>query len=116
MAPEIELNIKHHDNTRAEYFIRALREDFELLPIDWKSWKESRRIVDAARLTNTDKSLTITLLFLEDYSDAEVIATANALPTIDTARWSNNGSLMYLVEAADAHKVSNTLSIFAGNE
>ena len=69
-----------------------------------------------ARLTNMDKSFTITLLFLEDYSDAEVIAKANAVPTIDAARWSNNGSLMFLVESTDANKVNNALSIFAGNE
>lgn len=116
MATKIQLNVKHNDKTRAEYFIQALNEDFELLPLDWKSWKESERIVDAVKLTNTDKSLTITLLFLEDYYDADIIAKANALPTSDTARWSNNGSLMFLVESPDSSKVDNALSIIAGKE
>ena len=116
MTTNIQLNVKHQDKTRAEYFLQAMNEHFELLPIDWKSWKESGRIVDAVRLSNTDKSLTITLLFLEEYGDAEIIAKANSLPTIDTARWSNNGSLMFLVESAEPYRVNSTLGIFAGNE
>lgn len=116
MATKIELNVKHNDKTRAEYFIQALNENFELLPLDWKSWKESERIVDAVKLTNTNKSLTITLLFLEDYYDADIIAKANKLPMSDTARWSSNGSLMFLVESSDPSKVDNALSTFAGKE
>ena len=116
MASKIELNVKHNDKTRAEYFIQALNEDFELLLLDWKSWRESERVVDAVKMTNTDKSLTITLLFLEDYYDADIVAKANKLPMSDTARWSNNGSLMFLVESPDPSKVDNALSIFAGKE
>ncbi len=116
MATKIELNVKHNDKTRAEYFIQALNENFVLLPLDWKSWKESERIVDAVKLTNTNKSFTITLLFLEDYDDANIVAKANKLPMRDTARWSSNGSLMFLVESPDPSKVDNALSTFAGKE
>jgi len=116
MTTKIPLNIKHYDKTRAEYFLQALNENFEFLPLDWKSWKESERIVDAVKLTNADKSLTITLLFIEDYDDADIIAKANTLPTSDIARWSNNGSIMFLVESPDPIKVDSTLSLFAGKE
>jgi hypothetical protein len=116
MKAKIHLNIEHDDKKRAEFFIQGLNEDFELSPLNWKSWKESHRIVDAVKLTNKDTALTITLLFLTDYDDAKIIAKANTLPTSNIARWSNNGSLMFLVESTDPIKVDKTLSLFAGKE
>ncbi len=99
-----------------ESFLGQLNEQLEVIPFDWKSWQQSEIIVDAIRLATIGKSLIITILFLESYNDADVVAKANALPSEDTARWSVNGSVMYLVEAPDGNKVSEVLSVFAGKE
>ena len=108
----IQLDINHYDKRRAEVFLHSLNEEFEQVPFDWKSMEESERIIDAVKLTNTGKTLTIILLFLETYWDAEIIAKANAI----SVRWGCNGSLMYLVESADQGIVSDVVSIFAGKE
>jgi hypothetical protein len=91
-----------------------LNEEFEQLPFDWKTLEGSERIVDAVKLANIDKTLVITLLFLETYWDADIIAKANSIAK--EARWGCNGSLMYLVESADDDKVSDVVSTFAGRE
>jgi hypothetical protein len=110
----IELDISHSDKDRAEVFLHSLNEEFEQLPFDWRSMEESKRIVDAVKLTNMSKTLVITLLFLESYWDADIIAKANSLA--HTVRWGCNGSLMYLVESADQDKVNDVLGAFAGRE
>src|SRR5688572_29884682 len=108
----LQLNIDHSEKSRAEVFLRSLHEKFETLPFDWKSLKESRRIVDAVKVTNTNKTLVITILFLNTFSDADLIANANAIKK--TVRWGCNGSLMYLVESADLEKGDQVLGTFAG--
>ena len=110
----IQLDINHYDKRRAEVFLHSLNEEFEQVPFDWKSMEESERVIDAVKLTNTGKTLTITLLFLGTYWDAEIIAKANSIAK--DVRWGCNGSLMYLVESADLGIVSDVVSIFAGKE
>lgn len=99
-----------------EAFLGALQEELEQVPFDWRSWEESNNIVDAVKLTNISRSLAITMIFLQAHHDANVVAKANALPTEDTARWSTNGAVMYLVESPDRDKVNHVLSLFAGKE
>jgi hypothetical protein len=110
----IELNIRHPDKSRAEAFLGSLKDQFEQIPFDWKSLEESNRIIDAIKLSNTNKTLTITLLFLGRYADASIIAKANSIQI--PARWSCNGSMMYVVESADLKKVNDVLGTFAGRE
>lgn len=107
------LNINHPDKSRAEAFLNSLDEELEVVSFDWKSLKQSTRIVDAAKLTNNDKTLTITIIFTESYGDADHIAKANYLGSV---RWGNNGSIMYLVESSDSDKVDTILGVFAGEE
>ena len=116
MANKFRLDINHRDKARMEAFLGMLNEEFECVPFDWKSWNQADIIVDATKLINTDQSLIITILFLESYSAADVLAKANALPSDETARWSVNGAVMYLVESNDRDKVNHVLSIFAGDE
>ncbi|GAL85979.1 hypothetical protein MYP_3208 [Sporocytophaga myxococcoides] len=108
------LNINHPDKVRAEAFLNSLNEELEVVSFDWKSLKQSTRIVDAAKLSNNDKTLTITIIFTESYGDADHIINANFIK--GSVRWGNNGSLMYLVESSDSDKVNSILSIFAGEE
>ena len=108
------LNINHFQKDRAEVFLDSLNEEFEQVSFDWKSLQESDRIVDAVKLTNKNKTVIITLLFLDTYSDAGLIAKANSIT--DTTRWGCNGSIMYMAESDDPDKVSDVVSTFAGRE
>jgi len=110
----IQLNTNHSDKKRVEAFLRALNEKLEQLPFDWESLKESNRIVDAIKLTNMNKSLFITVIFVNSYEDANFIAKANFIK--NEIRWGQNGSIMYVVESSDLDKVSEVVSTFAGNE
>jgi hypothetical protein len=109
----IQLTTDHSEKSRVEVFLRALNEKLEQIPFDWQSLEESGRIDDAVKLTNINKSLTITVIFVKAYADASIIAKANS---IGTTRWGQNGSIMYLVESRDQDKVSMVLSTFAGRE
>lgn len=111
---KIKLNIKHPDKVRAEAFLNAINEELEMVPFDWKSLKQSIRIVDAVKMTNANKTLTITIIFTESYGDADHIAKANSIK--NTTRWGYNGSIMYLVESSDSDKGDNVISTFAGKE
>ena len=111
---KIKLNINHPDKARAEVFLNAINEEFETVPFDWKSLKQSTEIIDSVKLTNKAKTITITLIFTEAYGDADLIAKANVIK--DTIRWGCNGSIMYLVESSDSDKVDEVLGIFAGKE
>jgi hypothetical protein len=108
------LNINHPDKSRAEAFLNSLNEELEVVSFDWKSLKQSSRIVDAAKLSNKDKTLTLIIIFTESYGDADHIAKENFVK--DSVKWGNNGSIMYLVESSDSDKVDSILSIFAGEE
>ena len=108
------LNIDHFQKDRAEVFLNSLDEEFEQIDFDWQSLKESGRIMDAVKLTNRNKTLIITLFFLNTYSDADLIAKANSIT--DTTRWGCNGSIMYMAESDDPDKVSDVVSTFAGRE
>src|SRR4051794_3299720 len=110
----IQLNINHPDKPRAEAFLHTLNEKFEQLPFDWKSLEQSTRIVDAVKLTNSNKSLNITLIFVREYADSNFIAEANSIN--GTIRWGCNGSMMYIIESPDLDKVAEVLGTFAGKE
>lgn len=116
MPNKIRLDINHGDNARMETFLEMLNEELERVSFDWKSLRQSESIVDAVKLTSIDHSLTITLFFLESYSAGDVLARANGLPFEETARWSMNGAVMYLVESPDPNKVDDVLGLFAGQE
>jgi hypothetical protein len=116
MTNNIRLDVNHNDKGRMEAFLEMLNEKFEPVPFNWRSWKQSDSVVDAVKLTNITRSLTITIFFLETYSAGDVLAKANALPFEDTARWSMNGAVMYLVESPDRDKVDHVLGLFAGRE
>jgi hypothetical protein len=113
---KIELDVNHNDKTRMEAFLRSLNEQFKPVAFDWKSWAESDKIVDGVKIINTDASLTITIIFLDAYNDANIVARANHLPANNTARWNANGAVMYLVESLDQDKVAHVLGVFAGKE
>lgn len=110
----IHLNTNHPEKTRVEAFLRDLNEQLEQIPFDWKSLEESSRIDDAIKLTNTTGSLIITVIFVKDYWDANLIAKANF--TKDALQWGQNGSIMYVVECSDQDKVSEVVGTFAGKE
>ncbi|WP_028980862.1 hypothetical protein [Sporocytophaga myxococcoides] len=111
---KIKLNISHPDKSRAEAFLNAINKELEPAPFDWKLLNESTRIVDAVKMINTDKTLTITIIFTDSYGDADHIAKAN--PLENSTRWGYNGSIMYLVESSDSDIVDEVVSTFAGKE
>ncbi len=113
---DITLDVEDSSKDRMEYFLNSLNEKLEPTPYDWQSLKESNRIVAGYRFQDKDKTLTISLFFLDSYHDATEVASANGFQLLPNARWSQNGSVMYLVECADAEKVSDILSHFAGRE
>jgi hypothetical protein len=110
----IQLNSNHPDKGRAQVFLNSLNEKLVQIPFDWKSLEESDRISDAVKLTNTNKSLIITVIFVRAYADAEIVAKANAIEV--PTRWGQNGSMMFLVECADNDKMADVLGTFAGKE
>ena len=110
----IQLNTNHSEKNRVEAFLRALNEKLEQLPFNWESLEESSRIDYAVKLSNIDKSLIITVIFVKDYWDANLIAKANFIR--DATHWGQNGSIMYVVESTEQDKVSEVVSAFAGKE
>lgn len=113
----IKLNTSHYDAKRMEFFLNDVEDELMEIPFDWKSWKQSDCIEEGFRFVTKvakDKMI-ITVLFCS-YNDAKVIAEANGLTYLPTAKWSQNGGLTYFVECANAEKVSAVLSLFAGEE
>jgi hypothetical protein len=110
----IQLNTNHSEKDRVEAFLNALNEKLEQLPFNWESLEESGRIEDAVKLTNHNKSLIITVIFVKDYWDANLVAKANFIK--DSIRWGQNGSIMFVVESSDQDKISEVLGVFAGKE
>jgi hypothetical protein len=110
----IQLKTNHSEKDRVEVFLECLNEKLEQLPFNWESLAESKRIEDAVKIANIDRSLFITVIFVKDYWDADIIAKTNFIK--DSMRWGQNGSIMFVVESSDQDKVSEVLGIFAGKE
>ncbi len=118
MKNKISLSVNHNNALRMTHFLNAVEDKLKEIPFDWKTWKLAERITDGCKFTSTSSPspLTISVLFCDSYSDANEIGKANALPYLPQAKWSVNGDLLYLVECADEEKVSDVLSLFAGEE
>lgn len=118
MKNKISLQINHANAKRMEYFLNQIKEELVPAPFEWRSWKKSDSIHDGCRFISVDtqQPVKISILFCDSYQDANTIAKENKLPVLPTATWSVNGDVMYLVESADADKVSDILGVFAGEE
>ena len=118
MKNKISLSIKHNNAKRMEYFLNQVEEELVEIPFDWKNLEKSDLIKGGCRFISTGKEslVEILILFCDSYHDANEIGKANELPYLPIAKWSVNGDVMYFVECADAEKVSEILSLFAGEE
>ena len=117
MANNIKLNSKHPETKRLTFFLNAVEEPLTEVPFDWKSWNLLDRVDGAFKfVSKTKQPVTITVLFCDSYHDAGAVAKANKLPTSPTAKWSQNGIIMYFVESQNEEKVNSILSLFAGEE
>lgn len=112
----IVLDIDHPNRKRMEYFLNNVDEKLEQVSFNWQSWKGSVAIRGGFRFENNDQSLTITVIFTDSYAEANEIAKNNSLPVLPNKKWSVNGDLLYLVESKNSDKVSEVLSLFAGEE
>jgi len=116
MKNNITLEVNHPNKKRMEYFLNSVDEKLEQVSFDWRNWKRSSDIVGVFKFKNHDQSLIVTVIFSNSYAEATEIAKANSLPMLPNAKWSINGDLLYLVESTDKDKVSEILSLFAGEE
>jgi hypothetical protein len=118
MKNNIKLNIDHNNAKRMEFFLNRVEEELVEVPFEWRNWKNSEQIHDACKFISTDSKepVTICVLFCDSYQDANQIGRENELPSLPTAKWSINGDVLYFVESNDAEKVSEILSLFAGEE
>jgi len=109
--------IDHEGTRRIEAFLKELAEPLYEIPFQWKYLQLSQHIIGACQLQSKEKNrLTVSIFFCEGYFMASDIAKANDFPIHPTARWSQNGGILYIVESADPEKVSNVLGVFAGKE
>lgn len=101
-----------------EFFLNRVEEELVEAPFEWRNWKNADQIHDGCKFVSVDAKdpVTICILFCDSYHDANEIGKANELPLLPTAKWSINGDVMYFVESNDAHKVSDILGLFAGEE
>ncbi|ABG60578.1 hypothetical protein [Cytophaga hutchinsonii] len=118
MKNTIVLSINHPNAKRMEYFLNRIDEVLVAAPFEWRSWKKSDCIHDGCRFVSVKEKdpVKITILFCDSYHEANTIGKENKLPYLPTAKWSINGDVLYLVESADADKVSDILGLFAGEE
>lgn len=116
MKNKITLDVNHVNKTRMEYFLNSVDEELEYVPFDWRGLKKADDITAGYKFINSEQSLGITVIFASSYDDANQLAVANSFPELPHARWSVNGSVLYLVESKDEKRVSNILSHFAGKE
>jgi hypothetical protein len=117
MKNRISLNIDHPNTKRMEFFLNRVDVQLKEVALDWPSWKLSVHISGGAKFISEGKSpVSITVLLCDSYHAANEIAKANALPASPHARWSVNGDLLYVVESGNTEKVSEILSLFAGEE
>jgi hypothetical protein len=117
MKNKISLSIKHNNALRMTYFLNAVEDELKEISFDWKTLNLAERITAGCKFTSTSAKLpvTISVLFCDSYNDANEIGKAN-WPYLPKAKWSLNGDLLYLVESEDTNKVSEVLSLFAGEE
>ena len=116
MKNTISLYINHPSAKRAEYFLNSVEEELVQIPFDWHTLKRANVINAAAKFETENRSIIITVVFADSYLDANEIAIANAVPELPHVRWTVNGDVLYLVDAADKDKVSELLGLFAGDE
>ncbi|MBT1696356.1 hypothetical protein KK083_05685 [Fulvivirgaceae bacterium PWU4] len=116
MKNAISLHVSHPSAKRTEHFLNRVEEELVQIPFDWQKLKRADVVSGAAKLVTKDRSIAIVVVFADSYLDANEIASANAFPELLHARWTVNGDVLYLVEAADQDKVSALLSLFAGEE
>ena len=118
MKNNISISIDHNNARRMEFFLNNIEEELKEIPFEWKSWKLADRVTGGCKFTSATSPypVTISVLFCDSYSDANEIGKENALPYLPKAKWSINGDLLYLVESEDEEKVSDILSLFAGEE
>lgn len=116
MKNAISLNVSHPSAKRTAYFLNRVEEELMQIPFDWQKLKRADVISGAAKFATEDRSVAIMVIFADSYLDANEVASANAFPELPHARWTVNGDVLYLVEAADQDKVSDLLSLFAGEE
>lgn len=116
MKNSIRLDVDHPNKDRMEYFLNEVDEELDQVSFDWQIWKQSSDIVGGFQFKNNARSLTITVIFTDSYAKANEIAKANSLPILPNAKWSVNGDLLYFIESEDKDKVSEILSLFAGEE
>jgi hypothetical protein len=111
-------HIDHHDTKRMEFFLNRLEDELKEIPFNWKEMKMAEWISGACKFISTTNQtlLTITVYFCDSYAKANEIAKVNLLPTKPNARWSINGTLMYLVETEDEERLMDILGFFAGKE
>ncbi|MDB5272946.1 MAG: hypothetical protein JWO58_1313 [Chitinophagaceae bacterium] len=119
MGNEISINIEHNDNNRLQSFLRSVKYPLEEVPFDWSSWQYAAHIVGGKKYhTSTlPQPAILTVLLCDSYDDANAIGKANEmLANSSHARWGLNGSILYFVESEDEDKVSELVSLFAGEE
>jgi len=118
MKNKISLTIDHNNAKRMEFFLNSVKDELKEIPFDGKSLKLADRLTDARQFISTSAvhPTTIRVFFCDSYSDANEIAKANSFPYQPNAKWSVNGDLLYIVESEDEDKVSDILSLFAGEE
>ena len=118
MKNKISLQHIDHGNTvRMAYFLNQVDEELKEVPYEWKGLKLADRITAALKyVSESEIPVTITVYLCDSYSGGNEVGKANELPYTSKAKWSINGDLMYLVEAEDEEKVSEILSLFAGEE
>lgn len=116
MKNAISLYVSHPSAKRTEYFLNSVEEKLVQIPFDWRKLKRADIISEAAKFVAEDRPITILVVFADSYLDANEIASANAFPELPHQRWTVNGDVLYFVEAADNDKVSELLSLFAGEE
>jgi hypothetical protein len=116
MKNTISMHVSHPSAKRTEHFLNRVEEVLVQIPLDWQKLKRADVIGGAAKFATEDRSIAITVVLADSYFDANEVASANAFPELPRARWTVNGDVLYLVEAADEEKVSELLSLFAGEE
>lgn len=118
MKNKISLTVDHNNAKRMEFFLNKVKDELKEVSFDWKHLKLADRLADARQFVSTSNQhpATIRVFFCDSYSDANEIAKANSFPYQSNAKWSVNGDLLYIVESDDEDKVSEILSLFAGEE
>ena len=117
MKNDIHLNIDYDGVSRMEAFLHQIKEPLRIVDFKWDQLELKEYIGAATKVvSSSDKPLTISIFFCTSYHEANEMAKANHFPYTPLAKWSVNGSLLYIVACEDSEKVSDILSLFAGKE